>query len=162
MSIPFFLVTRPHQQGRLLDQASLSSPLHQKAPQDLNPQDCTGSPVCVRQTHPKLPTASTTKQRTLTICTSSSGSIKSTITLQEVLKGCVRYPLAIYLQRNKEFTCRIITSMYFWHKAQYCEIGGKRKYTATSLRYMCVMLRLGAQVSRKPNILCTNLTVKLI
>ena len=74
----------------------------------------------------------------------------------------VRYLLAIYLQRNMEFPRRIITSMYFWHMAQYCEIGGKSKFTTTSLRYMCVMLRLGAQVSRELIILCTNLTVRLI
>ena len=74
----------------------------------------------------------------------------------------VRYLLAIYLQRNVEFPRRIITSMYFWHMAQYCEIGGKSKFTTTSLRYMCVMLRLGAQVSRELIILCTNLTVRLI
>jgi hypothetical protein len=52
--------------------------------------------------------------------------------------------------------------MYFWHKAQYCEIGGKSKLAATSLRNMCVMLRLGAQVSKELIILCTNLTVRLI
>jgi hypothetical protein len=96
------------------------------------------------------------------ICTSSSGSIKSTTTLQEVLKGCVRSPLAIYLRRNMEFSLRINTSMYFWHKAQYCEIGCKSKFATTLLRHMCVMLRLGAQVSRELIILCTNLTVRLI
>jgi hypothetical protein len=52
--------------------------------------------------------------------------------------------------------------MYFWHMSQYCEIGGKSKFTTTSLRYMCVMLHLGAQVSRELIILCTNLTVRLI
>ena len=52
--------------------------------------------------------------------------------------------------------------MYFWHMAQYYEIGGKSKFATTTLRYMCVVFCLGAQVSRELIILCTNLTVRLI
>jgi hypothetical protein len=47
--IPILLAPRPHQQGRLLDQASLRSPPHQKAPRNLNPQDLTGRPTCISE-----------------------------------------------------------------------------------------------------------------
>jgi hypothetical protein len=45
--------------------------------------------------------------------------------------------------------------------AQYYEIGSKSKFATTTLRYMCVVFHLGAQVSRELIILCTNLTVRL-
>jgi hypothetical protein len=47
----------------------------------------------------------------------------------------------------------------FWHMAQYYERSGK--FATTSLRYICVVFRLGAQVSRELIILCTNLTVRI-
>jgi hypothetical protein len=43
--------------------------------------------------------------------------------------------------------------------AQYYERSGK--FATTSLRYICVVFRLGAQVSRELIILCTNLTVRM-
>jgi hypothetical protein len=93
----FFLAPRSHQQSRLLDQASLRSPPHRKAPRDLNPQDCIGSPTSVSQTHPRPPTTIPTKHQTLTICTSNSSGVNSTTASYiEVLKGCVRYPLSNY------------------------------------------------------------------
>ena len=117
--IAFFLAPPSHQQSRLLDQASLSSPPHQKAPRDLNPQDCTGGPTCSRKEPrilkpkivleaqrtsvkctPNLPTNIPAKHYTLTICTSSSSSsrsINSTLASYiEVLKWCIRYPLSNY------------------------------------------------------------------
>ena len=50
----FFLVPRNHQQSRLLDQAPLCSPPHQKMPRNLNPQDCTGCSTCICKMHPRL------------------------------------------------------------------------------------------------------------
>jgi hypothetical protein len=50
----FFLAPRNHQQSRLLDQAPLRSPPHQKTPQNLNPQDCTGCSTCICKTHPRF------------------------------------------------------------------------------------------------------------
>ena len=58
-----------------------------------------------------------------------------------------------------EFPRRIITSTHFWHMAQYYERSGK--FATTSPRYISVVFRLGAQVSRELIILCTNLTVRL-
>jgi hypothetical protein len=61
-----------------------------------------------------------------------------------------------------EFPHRITASTYFWHMAQYYESGRKKQFAATTLRYMCVVFCLGAQVSRDLIILYTNLTVRLI
>ena len=59
-----------------------------------------------------------------------------------------------------EFVRRITTSTHFWHMAQYYESSGK--FATTSLRYMCVVFRLGVQVYRELTILFINLTVRLI
>jgi hypothetical protein len=61
-----------------------------------------------------------------------------------------------------EFPRRITTSTYFWHMAQYYESGGKRQFAVTTLRYMCVVFRLGAQVSRELVILYTNLNGAMV
>ena len=122
--IPFLLAPRPHQQGRLLDQASLRSPSHQKEHQNFNPQDCTGRPTCISKNTPALQLLALPSSKPSQFTQAAAAAYILPQHYIEVLKGCVRYPLSNYKGIWNSHVGSLPLHI-FLYMAQYSENGGK-------------------------------------